>query len=105
MGLGQRLVFSLIAVAVVCGGMGIYHVIGGMAADVYVDNFTPNDVAIELDGKPWLELQKGTTTHATVKPEAHKVVVRDKKSGNVVQYLTIDSTDGHSKYVLNVNGA
>jgi hypothetical protein len=67
---------------------------------VYVDNYSRQNVTLELDGQPWLSARQGTTTVRTLRRGAYTVVVRSS-SGEELDRLTV-TVDGGGNYVLNV---
>jgi hypothetical protein len=72
-------------------------------ATVHVDNSSPQDVRLELEGRPWLTPQRGTSSKTSLRRGRYQVTVR-ALTGEVLDQQVID-VDGAGNFVLNVLGA
>jgi hypothetical protein len=68
---------------------------------VYIDNFSPRDLLVELDGKPWLACPAGSTRAKRLRWGGYRITVRPADGGEVLQEMTV-RVKGRSVYVLNL---
>jgi hypothetical protein len=71
---------------------------------VYVDNFSTHDVSLELDGEPWMVVNRGTKREVWMQRETYQLKVRSARTGEVLDRRTI-TVDESGPYILNVLGA
>jgi hypothetical protein len=79
---------------------GAYFLPG--TSQVYVDNYSSTDVALELDGKPWTSAARNTTQMVAMRTGDHIVIVRDPGTGQVLDNVSVSVPHAGWKYVLNV---
>ena len=84
---------------------------------VYVENFSGRDVTLELDGRPWIRADDGTSQQAAIPFGVHEVVTRsadgtaelDRRQVEAKQVakdpLPKDADERDYPYIFNVLGA
>lgn len=83
--------------------VGVWWGVGwlAMSGTVYVDNFSAQPVLLELDGRPWIEVDRVSTERRTVRHGAHHLTVRPKGGGESLQELDV-MVEGQGVYIFNV---
>jgi hypothetical protein len=72
--------------------------------DVFVDNYSTQNVRLELNGEEWLALESASSEITTLRKGKHELVVRQRAGGKELDRMIID-VDGFGPFVLNVLGA
>ncbi len=103
-GLGIRLGIIGVIVVGVLAFFGIQYWLAGMSADVYIENYSGKNVVLELDGEKWETVNDSNGKKVTIKPKKYELTVREVGSNDEIDKFTIDATNGHSNYILNVGG-
>lgn len=94
-----------IALAVLAGVAGLAFVVFFiLGPTVHVDNYSPSDLAVEMDGKPWLTVGTRSTQQKRLPRGTHEVVVKDAKTGEQADKMTV-TVDSGGPYILNLLGA
>lgn len=73
-------------------------------AKVFVDNFNPYPVRLELDGKPWATAPRDATLQKNLRRGVHDLVVRSMDGKQELRRMPLE-VKGAGPYVLNVLGA
>lgn len=84
-------------------GLLIFIVVRCEPANVSVENDNVMAVALELDGRPWLTLERGETLWEQVPQGTHELVVRREGTREELDRRTIAVEQ--ERYILNVLGA
>jgi hypothetical protein len=91
----------LLFVVTVVGVPLAIHIIFPQAA-VHVDNFSGEDVSLELDGKPWRVVpDRKANDMVRLRKGSYALVVKSLQTGDVLDQRQI-AVDGAGHYVLNV---
>jgi hypothetical protein len=98
---GWTLVFLLYSVAFVGGGFLVSNWFA--SGDVHVDNASPHQVVLELDGKQWLRCDRGGNYRRYLARGTYTLVVRSTDGEELDRHpITVE---GREPYILNVLGA
>jgi hypothetical protein len=103
-GRGALMMLGLIAYAVVLLGSGFYISFEFARGTVYVDNFSPNDVRLDLNGATWRESRRQSTQVLGLQRGTYTLVIYDLQGGGKLAEHQIN-VEGRDNYVLNVLGA
>jgi hypothetical protein len=70
---------------------------------IYVDNFSDQNVRLQVDGKPWLEVRAGELTTARLPRKALELTTIDAQTGKELDRRTVEVDSG--PFIFNVLGA
>jgi hypothetical protein len=73
-------------------------------ATVHVDNFSAQDVIIEVDGRKLLKANQQATCEIVLQHGSHQVVIKDARTQVTLDRMQV-KVDGKGPFILNVLGA